>query len=73
MAGGATIPEGVWEPLMAWSLGMMKDMHNFYGLTEEQINEFPKSSLAAMKRIHSLSMVLGVGPSGIRCTRSWSL
>ncbi len=64
VAGGATIPEGVWEPLMAWSLGMMKDMHNFYGLTEEQINEFPKSSLAAMKRIHSLSMVLGVGPSG---------
>ncbi|MHB8955585.1 MAG: hypothetical protein ACYC4U_21625 [Pirellulaceae bacterium] len=62
VAGGGTIPEGIWDPMMAFSLDMMKKMHDVYGLSEEQIEQMPQTSLAAMKRVRSMSMVLGVGP-----------
>ena len=63
-AGGGTVPEGIWDPMMAFSMDMMENMHDLYGLSEEQIEQMPKMSLAAMKHIRSISMVLGVGPSG---------
>ncbi|MHB1033612.1 MAG: hypothetical protein ACYC35_16580 [Pirellulales bacterium] len=65
VAGGGTISESIWDPMMAFSMDMMKSMHDFYGLSEEQIEQMPKISLAAMKRVRSISMVLGVGPSGV--------
>lgn len=64
LAGGGTVPEGIWEPMMALSVDIMKNMRGIYGLSEEQIRQMPKLSLDAMKRVRAMSMVLGVGPSG---------
>jgi hypothetical protein len=63
-AGGGTVPDGIWDPMMKFSMDMMANMHDLYGLSKEQIEQMPKTSLTAMKHIRSMSMVLGVGPSG---------
>jgi len=63
-AGGGSLPEEIWEPLMRASLDMMKSMPNIYGLNAEQIDQMPKTSITSMKKVRGLSMVMGVGPKG---------
>jgi len=64
VAGGGTLPEGVQDAMMGFSMDVMKAMPNLYGLNQQQIDQMRKISLEAMKRVRSMSMVLGVGPSG---------
>jgi len=63
-AGGGALPEDIWAPLMQLSLDIMKSMPNLYGLSAEQIDQMPKTSILAMKKVRGMSMVLGLGPSG---------
>ena len=65
MAAGATMVSGSWNSLMDFSVDVMRDMHGLYGLSEEQIKQMPRESIAAaMNQVRSMSMVLGVGPRG---------
>jgi hypothetical protein len=63
MAGGGAVPEGIWDSFLAFSVEMMESMHEVYGLSKEQASQMPMTSLAAMKQVRTISMVMGAGPS----------
>jgi hypothetical protein len=64
VAGGGSLPEEIWDPLMQVSFDIMKSMPNVYGLNAEQVDQMPKTSLTAMKKVRGMSMVMGLGPAG---------
>ncbi len=60
-AGAGVTPEGMTEPMMEWSLDIMKAMPQLYGLDEEQIEKLMRPSVEMMKSMRAMSMRMGVG------------
>lgn len=60
-AAAGVIPEGMTEPMMEWSLDVMKAMPQVYGLDEEQVEKLMRPSVEIMKRMRAMSMRMGVG------------
>ena len=50
--------------MMDLSFGMIKNMHDMYGLSEEQAKMFSELGKEKFPAVRGLSFVLGVGQSG---------
>ncbi|MBN1590598.1 MAG: hypothetical protein JW888_13875 [Pirellulales bacterium] len=64
LAGAGALPEGLMESLMEFSVNMMQNMPNIYGLDEKQMREFGKISAGAMKNVRGMAMAMGVTKPG---------
>jgi hypothetical protein len=63
-AGGGPLPGTATAKMMEISFGMIKNMHELYGLSQEQAEMIGKLSKEKFPQIHGMSFVLGVGESG---------
>jgi hypothetical protein len=63
-AGGGAISEAMMGKLMDFSFGLVKDLRDMYGLSEEQAKTFSELAKEQPRGIRGLSLVLGAGQSG---------
>lgn len=64
VAGGGPLTETTLRTMMDFSFGMIKNMHDMYGLSEEQAETFSELHKMKFPAVRGLSMVFGVGQSG---------
>jgi hypothetical protein len=63
-AGGGPLSEATTGKLMDFSFGLMKNMHEIYGLSEEQTETLSELGKEKFPAIRGLSFMLGAGQSG---------
>jgi len=64
LAGAGALPEGLAEGLAHFSLDMMKNMPDIYGLSEEKMKQLVEAGAKAMKGVQGMSMIMGMADSG---------
>lgn len=63
-AGGGPLSEATARKMMDFSFGMIKSMHDVYGLSEEQAKTISELSQVKFPAVRGFSFVLGAGQSG---------
>ena len=63
-AAGGKFSDAVWQAMFRASARMMKNMHEFYRLDEEQAEKMAALSSDMMKGCQAMSMVMGVAKEG---------
>ena len=63
IAGGAAIPEDAMPAFMQWSFGLIKNMHEMYGLSEEQATKFAELGKVKFPAVRGFSFELAA-PAG---------
>ncbi len=63
-AGGGSLSEATMGKLIDCSFGLIKNMHEMYGLSEEQAKMFSELGKEKFPAVRGFSFVLGVGQSG---------
>jgi hypothetical protein len=64
MAGGGITPPSWGEALIPFSVAMMKQARDLYGITPEQAEEIGKASTDTMKSIRGMSVMMKPGKTG---------
>jgi len=62
-AGGGVLSDAMMKAMMGFSMDLMKNMRELYGLSEEQFDEFSELSLQSIKGLRAMSMVFQAGRS----------
>ncbi len=64
IAGGGALSEAMMGKLMDFSFGLVKNLREMYGLSDEQVKTFSELSKEQPRGIRGLSLVLGAGQGG---------